>query len=115
MRPLPCTPLAKCGFCDTSAKTCRRFDLTTWTVDVGLVVQVEAHSEKRLEIVEAAAAHDHQAVALNHLHGTAVVGHDPLQLAEDRLDGVLEAQRLAEHLRHGEERLRVLVVRARAR
>ena len=31
-----------------------------------------------------------------------------MQLVEDRLEGVLEAQRLAEHLRHGEERLRAL-------
>ena len=38
---------------------------------VGLVVQVEADAEKRLQIVEAAPAHDHQAIALDHLHGSS--------------------------------------------
>ena len=37
----------------------------------------------------------------------AVVGHDSLQLVEDRLERLFEAQRLAEHLRHGQERLGV--------
>ena len=77
-------------------------------VEVGLVVQVEAHSDQAAEIVEAAPADDHQAVALNHLDGAAVVGHDSLQLVEDRLERVLEAQRLAEYLRYGQERLGVL-------
>ena len=76
------------------------------TVEVGLVVQVEAHSDQAAEIFEAACAHDHQAVPLDHLDGGAVVGHDSLQLVEDRLEGLLEAQRLAEHLRYGQERLR---------
>ena len=49
-----------------------------------------------------AGADDHQAVSLDHLDGAAVVRDDPLQLAEDRLDRVLQAQRLAEHLRDGE-------------
>ena len=77
-------------------------------VEVGLVVQVEALPEESLEIVEAAPADDHQTVVLDHLDGAAVVGHDPLQLVEDRLDRVLQAQRLAEHLRHGQQRLGVL-------
>ena len=77
-------------------------------VEVGLVVQVEAHSDQAPQIVEAAPADDHQAVSLDHLDGAAVVGHDSLQLAEDRLEGVLEAQRLAEHLRDGQERLGAL-------
>ena len=75
---------------------------------VRLVVQVEAHAEHSPQVVEAAPADDHQAVSLDHLDGTAVVGHDLLQLPEDRLDRVLEAQRLPEHLRHGQERLGVL-------
>ena len=75
---------------------------------VGLVVQVEAHSEHPSQIVEAAPTHDHQAVTLDDLDGTTVVWHDSLQLAEDRLDRVLEAQRLPEHLRHGQERLGAL-------
>ena len=45
--------------------------------------------EERLQVVEAAAADDHQPVSLDHLDRAAVVGHDPLQLAEDRLDRVL--------------------------
>ncbi len=108
MRELPCTSLAKCGFCETSAKTCCRFERTTLTFRLVSSSRSKPTAEKPLEIVEAAPAHDHEAVALNHLHGTGVVGHDPPQLAEDRLDRVLEAQRLAEHLRHGQERLSVL-------
>ena len=108
MRALPCTSLAKCGFCETSAKTCGRFERTTWTLRLVSSSRSKPTPRRPLEIVEAAPAHDHQAVALDHLHGTAVVGHDPLQLAEDRLDRVLEAQRLPEHLRHGQERLSVL-------
>ena len=75
---------------------------------VGLVVQVEAHPDHPPQVVEAAPAHDHQSVSLNHLYRAAVVGHDLLQLAEDRLERVLEAQRLPEHLRDGQERLSVL-------
>ena len=75
---------------------------------VALVVEVEAHSGHPPQIVEAAPAHDHQAVSLNHLDGTAVVGHDLLQLAEDRLERVFEAQRRPERLRHGEEGLGML-------
>ena len=63
--------------------------------EVGLVVQVEAHSDKPPQIVQAARAHDHQAVSLNHLDGAAVVGNDSLQLVEDRLERLFEAQRLA--------------------
>ena len=63
-------------------------------VDAALVVEVEALPEQGIQVVEAAAADDHQAVSLDHLDGAAVVGHDSLQLADDRLDRVLEAQRL---------------------
>ncbi len=77
-------------------------------IESGLVCQVEALAEKGLDVVEAAPAYDHQAVTSNHQHGTRVVGHDPLKLAEDRLDRVLEAQGLPEYLGHGQERLRVL-------
>ena len=70
---------------------------------VGLVVQVEADPENGLRILEAAPAHDHQAVVLDHLDGGAVVRHDSLELTEDRLEGVLQAQRLAERLRDGEQ------------
>ena len=77
-------------------------------VEIGLVVKVEAPPEDSLQIVEPAPAQNHQAVADDHLHGTAVVGHNPLQLVEDHLDRVLEAQRLPHHLCHGQERLRVL-------
>ena len=77
-------------------------------VQAALVVEVEALPEQGLQVVEAASADDHQAVSLDHLDGAAVVGHDSLQLADDRLDGVLEAQRLPQHLRHGQERLGVL-------
>jgi hypothetical protein len=77
-------------------------------IEVGLVVQVEAHSEQTPQIVQAASRHDHQTVSLNHLNRGAVIGHDPPQLVEDRLEGVFEAQRLAEHLRNGEERLGAL-------
>ena len=108
MRPLPCCWLAKCGWCDTSAKTCRRFDRTTWMPGLVSSSQVEAHSDHPSQIVEAAPAHDHQAVTLDHLDGATVVWHDSLQLAEDRLDRVLEAQRLPEHLCHGQERLGAL-------
>ena len=108
MRPPPCSGLAKCGFCDTSAKTCGRFDRTTWTIEVGLVVEVETHAEKTPQVVDAAAAHDHQTVPLNHLYGAAVVGDDSLQLAQDCLERLLEGQRLPEHLRHGQERLGAL-------
>ena len=73
--------------------------------EVGLVVQVESHSDKTPQIVEASPADDHQAVSLNHLDRAAVVRHDSLKLIEDRLEGVLEAQRLAEDLRDGEQRL----------
>ena len=58
-----------------------------------------------MRIVEAPPAHDHQPVVLNHLDRRAVVRHDSLQLGEDRLEGVLQAQRLAEGLRDGEQRL----------
>ena len=75
---------------------------------VGLVVQVEAHADHPAQVVEAARAHDHQAVSLDHLDGTAVVGHDLLQLVEDRLERVLEPQRLSEDLRYGQECLGVL-------
>ena len=75
---------------------------------IGLVVHVEAESDQPSEIVEAAPAHDHQPIALDHLDGAAVVRHDSLQLAENRLDRVFEAQRLPEHLCHGQERLGVL-------
>ena len=108
MRPPPCVSLAKCGFSRHVGEDLRPLRPHDVAVEVGLVVQVEAHPEQAAEIVEAAPADDHQAVALDHLDGAAVVGHDSLQLAEDRLDRVLEAQRLAEHLRHGEERLGVL-------
>ena len=77
-------------------------------VEVGLVGQVEGHPDQSSEIVETARADDHEPVALDHLDGTAVVRHDSLQLVEDRLERVLEAERLPEHLRHGEERLGVL-------
>ena len=73
--------------------------------EVGLVVQVESHSDKTPQIVEASPADDHQAASLNHLDRAAVVRHDSLKLTEDRLEGVLEAQRLAEDLRDGEQRL----------
>jgi hypothetical protein len=42
------------------------------------------------------------------LDGAAVVGHDSLQLVEDRLERVFEAQRLSEDLRYRQERLGVL-------
>ena len=107
MRPPPCSSLAKCGCCETSAKTC-----VASTAGPGcrvrLVVQVEADPDHRLQIVEPTPADDHEPIALDHLDRAAVVRHDALQLAEDRLDRLLEAQRLAEHLRHGQERLRVL-------
>ena len=76
----------------------RSHDLDT---GVGLVLQVEAHSDHSAQVVEAAPARDHQAVSLDHLDGTAVVGHDLLQLVEDRLERSFKAQCLAEHLRHG--------------
>ena len=75
------------------------------TVQVGLVVQVEAHSDQATEILESAFADDHQAIALNHLDGGAVVGDHPLQLVEDRFEGLFKAQRPAEYLRYGQERL----------
>ena len=77
-------------------------------VEVGLVGQVEGHPHQAPEIVETPRADDHEPVALDHLDGTAVVRHDSLQLAEDRFDRVLEAERLPEHLRHGEQRLGLL-------
>jgi hypothetical protein len=73
--------------------------------EVRLVVQIEAHSEEIPEVVEAAAVHDHQAVSLDDLEGAAVVGDDPLQLGEYRLERLLEAERLAEHLRDRDQRL----------
>jgi len=78
------------------------------TVEVGLVVQVEANSDQAAEILEASCADDHQAVPMDYLHRAAVVRHHSLQLADDRLDGLLKAQRLAEHPRYGQERLGVL-------
>ena len=75
------------------------------TVQVGLVVQVEAHSDQATEILESAFANDHQAIALNHLDGGAVVGDHSLQLVEDRFEGLFKAQRPAEYLRYGQERL----------
>src|SRR5207253_9134481 len=75
------------------------------TVEVGLVVQVEADSDQAAEIFESAFADNDQAIALNHLDGGAVVGHHSLQLVEDRLKGLFKAQRPAEYLRYGQERL----------
>ena len=75
---------------------------------VAVIVEVEADSDHAAEVVEAAPAHDHEAVPLDHLHRTAVVGHDLVQLVEDRLDRVLEVQRLPEYLCYGQERLGVL-------
>ena len=77
-------------------------------VEVGLVVEVEAPSEESLRIVEATPADDYQTVSLDHLDGAAVIRDDALQLVEDRLDRLLQAQHLPQHLRHGEERLGVL-------
>ena len=77
-------------------------------VEVGLVGQVEGHPHQAPEIVETTSADDHEPVALDHLDGTAVVRHDSLQRAEDGFDRVLEAERLPEHLRHGEQRLGLL-------
>ena len=99
--------LAKCGLSETSAKTCVRFDRTTWLLR--LVSSSRSNPPRAsLEVVEPAPAHDHQAVSLDHLHRAAVIGHDPLQLVEDRLDRVLQAQCLPEHLRHRQQRLGVL-------
>ena len=72
---------------------------------VGLVVEVEAEPENGLRILETAPAHDHKAIVLDHLHGRAVVWHDSLQLTQNRLEGVLQAQRLPERLRDGEQGL----------
>ena len=108
MRDALLKSLANCGFSETSAKTCVRFDRTTWLLMLLSSSRSKPCPSRVLQVVEAAAADDHQAVSLDHLDGAAVVGHDSLQLADDRLDGVLEAQRLAQHLGHGQERLGVL-------
>jgi hypothetical protein len=77
-------------------------------VEVGLVVQVEALADQRVQIVEAAPSHDYQAAPLDHLHRATVVGDDSLQLVEYRRDGLLNAQCLSEDLRDGEQRLGML-------
>ena len=102
MRPLPCRSLAKCGLSDTSAKTCGRFDRTTWTLRL-----VSSSRSKPTPIRPPRSSRPRaptitRRLSLDHLDRTAVVRHDPLQLVEDRLDRVLEAQRLPEHLRHGQ-------------
>ena len=99
---------AKGGLSDTSAKTCVRFDWTTRLSGSVASSRSKPNPRRASRFVEAAPAHDHPPVPLDHLDRAAVVGHDPLQLVENRLDRVMQGQRLPEHLRNGQEGLGLL-------